>query len=132
MRGCKMPNWCENSVRVHGDPKEVKEFVEFVKSKEQEFDFEKVVPLPNGEGDNQWCVDNWGTKWNACDISVDIEDKEVAEYFFMTAWSPPEEIYWKLKEKFKIDTEESSLYVSWFYNEPNMEICGYLQNENGG
>ena len=36
-----MPNWCENTVRVHGDVEEVKEFIDFVKSEESDFDFEK-------------------------------------------------------------------------------------------
>jgi hypothetical protein len=123
-----MPNWCENSVRVNGDPKEVKEFIEFVKSDDSDFDFEKICPFPNGEWDYDWCINSWGTKWSAQEISTD-HDQEVADYYFDTAWSPPEGIYSELVKKFKIGTEESSLHISWFYNEPNMEICGYLQNE---
>ena len=63
-----MPNWCENEIRVSGDTKKVKAFMKFVKSKDQDFDFEKVIPLPKGEWDYQWCLDNWDTKWNACDV----------------------------------------------------------------
>jgi hypothetical protein len=43
-----------------------------------------------------WCIDNWGTKWNACDI--DWEDD--AHVKFETAWSAPEGIYKALAEAF--------------------------------
>lgn len=127
-----MPNWCENTVRVHGDVEEVKEFIDFVKSEESDFDFEKIKPYPNGKWDYDWCVEHWGTKWNANpeDIVTDHDGMgDVAEYYFDTAWSPPEGIYEELVKKFKIGTEESSLSISWFYHEPNMEFCGYLQND---
>lgn len=40
-----------------------------------------------------WRINNWGTKWNACDSS--ISDNTV---IFETAWSAPENIYRKLSE----------------------------------
>jgi hypothetical protein len=42
------------------------------------------------------------------------------EASFNTAWSPPEDIYNALKEKFE------GMSISWFYDEPGMEIAGYL------
>ena len=40
-----------------------------------------------------WCINNWGTKWNAGDCS--ISDNTV---IFETAWSAPDNIYRKLSE----------------------------------
>tara|TARA_R110000823_G_C15539677_1_gene457949 strand:+ start:81 stop:485 length:405 start_codon:yes stop_codon:yes gene_type:complete len=126
-----MPNWCENEIRVSGDTKKVKAFMKFVKSKDQDFDFEKVIPLPKGEWDYQWCLDNWDTKWNACDVEREYNPKygDEVEYTFNTAWSPPENIFRELKNKFKLNEEGSDIFISWFYREDGMEFSGYLQNE---
>ena len=43
-----------------------------------------------------WCTDNWGTKWNACDVYWS-GDNFVS---FTTAWAVPEPIYQKLSEMF--------------------------------
>jgi hypothetical protein len=127
-----MPNWCQNEIRVCGDTEKVEEFMDFVKSDEQDFDFEKIVPFPNGkEWDYDWCIENWDTKWNACRVEKDFDPKygDEVEYTFDTAWSPPENIFRVLKEKFKFNDKDSELYVSWFYREDGMEFSGYLQNE---
>ena len=68
-----------------------------------------------------WRVHNWGTKWDCYDLS--IEDDEMPNGFqaqFNTAWSPPEDICNAIKEQF------DDLSVSWFYDEPGMEVAGYL------
>lgn len=44
----------------------------------------------------EWCSKNWGTKWNACDSS--IEDADTIE--FCTAWSAPLPIVAELSRKF--------------------------------
>jgi hypothetical protein len=39
----------------------------------------------------EWCIVNWGTKWNAChseDCDV-VETAQMTIYRFSTAWSPP-------------------------------------------
>ena len=68
-----------------------------------------------------WRVQNWGTKWDCYDLSIDECDMPHGfELNFNTAWSPPEEICYALKEKF------DDLSVSWFYDEPGCEVAGYL------
>ena len=47
-------------------------------------------------------------------------DSEILELEFDTAWSPPEEICYALREMFK------EVNISWFYDEPGMECAGYL------
>ena len=142
-----MPNWCQNEIRVSGSEDKVKEFMNFVKSDEQNFDFNSIVPMPKNIfkgalGDKEkekygslnwydWSCDNWGTKWNACNVSVEYNPEygDEVEYYFNTAWSPPEQIFIKLRDKFKLDKEDSELFISWFYREDGMEFSGYLQNE---
>lgn len=46
---------------------------------------------------NDWCIDNWGTKWN----SLLCEAISPDEIFFLTAWDPPIPIISLLGVKFK-------------------------------
>ena len=66
-----------------------------------------------------WCIENWGTKWNCHTVEFE-EDGNQLRYEFDTAWSPPEGIYWKLKELFP------TVHISWFFREEGMEIAGYI------
>ena len=67
-------------------------------------------------------ITNWGTKWDitAKQVEFNYEDSEQLEMEFETAWSPPEPICKRLREMFP----DSSF--SWFYDEPGMELAGYL------
>ena len=70
-----------------------------------------------------WCNDNWTSKWDACDISLDIDEGDFLEYHFDTPWGPPENIYYVLT------VQHPNVYVSWFYDEPGMQIAGYLNKD---
>ena len=68
-----------------------------------------------------WRTQNWGTKWDA--YSMEIDDSEMPHGFevnFETAWSPPEEVCYAIKEQY------DDLSMSWFYDEPGCEVAGYL------
>ena len=68
-----------------------------------------------------WRVQNWGTKWDCYDLT--IEEDELPNGFqatFNTAWSPPEDINTAIREKYP------DVSISWFYDEPGMEVAGYL------
>ena len=67
-----------------------------------------------------WRLQNWDTKWDAYDVSVDGDDPDKLEVEFDTAWSPPEAVCNAIRDKYP------DLEVSWFYDEPGMEIAGYL------
>ena len=67
-----------------------------------------------------WRVQNWDTKWDAYDVSVDDDDPEQLEVSFNTAWAPPESICSAIREQYP------DISVSWFYDEPGCEIAGYL------
>ena len=49
-----------------------------------------------------WSMANWGTKWNAKDTSINMQDREWGsiEIEFETAWSPPYQIFAKMLELF--------------------------------
>ena len=70
-------------------------------------DFRKVIPQPDGLLDMaavgtmpawwEWCIENWGTKWNAWDIEMTFQTNEAENeselvYQFNTAWSPVNQI----------------------------------------
>jgi hypothetical protein len=121
-----MPNWCNNELRITGDKTELECFRAFAKGNgivwdgedeltnvegekvryDYELDFSKFIrptkkelDKPYGSGEAygyHWCVDTWGTKWNACDVEVYPSNNQTGEdeivdeliYSFCTAWSP--------------------------------------------
>ena len=80
--------------------------------------------FPDGTIDDRWYnwrLQNWGTKWDAYEVEIDDSELHYGfEVTFDTAWSPPEEICHAIKEQF------DDVSVSWFYDEPGMEVAGYL------
>lgn len=46
-----------------------------------------------------WCVENWGTKWNAIGCTILQDDPEIIRVRFDTAWSPPQRWFQLLAER---------------------------------
>ena len=132
-----MPNWCHNRVEIYGAGAE--EIADKISSEETPFDFAKIIPEPDyekteveptfepiAESDHRmpkwwdWRVQNWGTKWNSSECEVTIMDDEQIEYTFNTAWGPPEPIIHKLRELYP------DVSITAFYDEPGMELAGYI------
>lgn len=131
-----MPNWCHNRVEIYGEGAE--EIAKKIASEETPFDFAKIIPEPDYDKTDveptfkrensdhrmpkwwDWRVQNWGTKWNSSECEVTIMDDEQVEYTFDTAWSPPEEVILKLRELYP------DVAIVAFYDEPGMEIAGYI------
>ena len=114
------PNWME--IPHNGELPKKRE----MKSPNGEV-FTTVTEFADGSQDTRWYdwrLQNWDTKWDV-NQSVQIEEetwKDELESFqanFNTAWSPPEEICSAIKEQFDVS-------VSWFFDEPGMEVAGYL------
>lgn len=86
-----MPNWvfCNLEVKSKTD-EQLGEFKKKVSNDKTPFTFEKIIPRPPEEEDNwyDWNIGNWGTKWDACDVTL-TEGEKVVNYSFSTAWSPP-------------------------------------------
>ena len=111
-----MPDW-KNTPNSKGElPK-----LEQMKNPKGEV-IHETYNFPDGKNDDRWyhwCIQNWGTKWDACDVGVEYEDSEILALQFNTAWSPPEGVVEKLREKFP------DLSFQCFYDEPGCEIAGY-------
>lgn len=68
---------------------------------------------------HQWRIANWGCKWNAMSIEVWIDDESI--YLeFETPWCPPTHVVDALRDRFP------DAHISAFYDEPGMEMAGYL------
>ena len=113
-----MPNWCWNHLEVHGDEKQLHEFVEKSTTnieRDDEFSFNGTYSMPKTLRitagthlsfiekikkyinirlygyDNwyNWSIANWGTKWDACESNICHNDIYYFAVSFDTAWSPP-------------------------------------------
>ena len=131
-----MPNYCTNYLTIEGNRNTMETIIELVKSEENVFDFEKIVPMPDyiyrgGVGPEEreiygennwydWSCKNWGTKWNSVDSDFDGE-----EFYFLTAWSPCEPVIAALAKMFP-----TMRFTHTFY-ETGMCFCGQGVYENG-
>lgn len=109
-----MPNWCINYCSLdHDDPSMVTKAANALREGKL---FETFVPLPNKEWDYGWCVENWGTKWDATCVDV-FSDDGGANLIFDTAWGPPIAFYEAMEEiGFRIDAT---------YHESGMAFAGH-------
>lgn len=120
-----MPNWVTNYVDIyHDDPAKLagfKEIYEKCASDEENSDrlFSHYLPCPAeliaDGGWYDWCVQNWGTKWDAvrCQPLGDCDPDGGLHLQFETAWAPPTEFYCFMKDQgFNIEAE----YVDEAYN----------------
>ena len=79
----------------------------------------------------KWCIENWGTKWDVCDIWLEdfVETSKVQNshlhWEFSTAWAPP--IEW-LREAAR---QYSTLSFLLTYYEPGMNYAGEASGEEG-
>ena len=147
-----MPNWCANKIELrHEDPDMIRRAVDGFKRGEflQEFipaakELRDTVAghLGNGYaqelnqfkislnqkyfGYSDWydfCVSEWGTKWDVGDAdSFETTEEGVFTAFFDSAWSPPVTAYEKLMDL-------GFTVVAWYY-EPGMAFVGKWDNGN--
>ncbi|WP_052350580.1 hypothetical protein [Paenibacillus gorillae] len=102
-----MPNHITNVITIQApEGRSVKDVIDFVSSEDQSFDFNKLIPMPQEEIDSigtpgisplwyRWSNHNWGTKWNAYEISI---NENVIK--FDTAWASPIPIFKALSKQF--------------------------------
>jgi len=75
-------------------------------------------------GGYEWCCDNWGTKWNACDTTV-IYNDDLLAIAFETAWSPSLPVTQKLSDLYK------STKIVHLFLEPIYGYRGHLVAKAG-
>ena len=139
-----MPNWCSNTVRLtHEDPAMIIRardaltngtfFNEFVPVPKQlsetiassQTDEELTKTNIEKFGYASWydfCVNEWGTKWDTECHSVDIyeDHPDTLEAVFDTAWAPPVPFYEKLERMgFQVEAKyyESGMGFAGMYSE---------------
>lgn len=125
-----MPNWCMNKLTVeHDDPSMLDRFVQAYNKGAVCNEF---IPKPKDVGDDwyDWCVSNWGTKWDVgADIGTEKEERyglrasvvdNQANCSFDSAWAPPIGLYEELVEL--------GYNVKASYFEPGIGYCGIWDN----
>jgi len=140
-----MPNWCDNNITVRGKAEDINAiYQQCLKDDVDLCEAVKPIPAalrnttsPTPEGSEQpvvdgsnnwydWCVNNWGTKWDLCDANYEYEDAGEGEAQIVincqTAWGPPIAIYEHLQSK--------GYYVYATYHEGGMGFAGIWDDGN--
>ena len=112
----------ESLGRKRGEVGELPEYVE-MKNPDGKVIHKGYEFKSTGSQDDRWYNwrnHHWDTKWDIGDVEWGSDEDDFFVCHFDTAWSPPEGILHKLRENFP------DLNFSLFYDEPGMEIAGYL------
>lgn len=104
-------------------PEHFKVLDDRVTALEKEVGFAAAMSVKDGynSGGYEWCIANWGTKWNAYDIGFGYD-----EAYFQTAWRTPLPIWAELSKRFP-DLQLEVEYAS----EDRGNNCGRLIYING-
>ena len=147
-----MPNWCNNTVEIyHKDPAmlervrkgfnagallnefmPVPEDLQIVAGRVGSDEDPKQIELEAQEKRNlekygcknwyDWCVSNWGTKWDVGGDGAEAQDIEGGLMLtFDSAWSPPIDAFATLIEQFDFE-------IRAMYYEPGMAFAGIWDN----
>lgn len=130
-----MPNHCFNRVTLSGPSADISHLSDLLcvpaDNGTTTITFAKLVPEPPGLHDPNpdgspserwydWRLTHWGTKWDVYGVEITGQDAETLSFECITAWGPPEAFVEALRTRFP------NVRVSWFYDEPNCELAGYL------
>ena len=114
-----MPNWCFNYAKFsHEDTEKMDKLRDAIKQRKV---LDSFIPTPpellEGEDWYLWRVNNWGSKWDWCDISILSDHGDTLTLQFNTAWSPTLNAYdW---------FNEAGWWVDAYYSEGGMGFCGH-------
>jgi hypothetical protein len=130
-----MPN--NTDVRVYIDHPNKNRIDDMEKIFSEDYPFNMIIPMPddilrdnltmeqrkasNGRNWYDWCVENWGTKWDAYNIGTQRLSDTSLYVMMETAWSPPIPIFEKLVE---LGFEISAYYLDEGWNYIGMFECG--------
>lgn len=92
-----MPNHIQNNLKFKATDEQFDEIVNLMYGEESEFDFNNLIPMPDGVDWYSWCCANWNTKWNSYEVEIDPEEKTIR---FLTAWSSVPPIVRELSMRF--------------------------------
>jgi hypothetical protein len=104
---------------------------EMLRSEESGFEYERMGKIYHDNIERygcptwyEWHIQNWGTKWDACEPAMTHEKHETI-YTFDTAWSPPEKVIIALSKRFP------NLMMTLEFREPGMAFEGTLVCKGG-
>ncbi len=117
-----MPNYCCGSLSIDCPNHVFEQIKDFVQGEKTLFDFEKILPMPDDADWYDWRCTNWGTKWNAQDVSLNGQ-----VYVFWTAWSSCSPVIAALAKRFP----EAVFRYTYTYHESGMCLCGVDEYKNG-
>ena len=119
-----MPNWNANQVTLrNADPYAIDRVVKAYQEGRLFSEFNPCPPnLLETEEWYNWCVSNWGTKWDVggADCWFDRKTTTEVELNFESAWSPPIAFFQSL--------EELGFEVEAYFYEPGMCFFGSYCN----
>jgi hypothetical protein len=118
-----MPNWCSNTATISGPRPVIDEIRNILSDREQDSRLLKWMrPMPEDQEENwyDWCVTNWGTKWDITNafVSDDTEEDSIT-FSFDTAWGSPVEAFrhWAQQDgrvNYRLSyIEEGMMFVGW-------------------
>ena len=115
-----MPNDFGNTVTIIGHKEDLDLF------EEHQLSFSYFSPCPVQEEVVDWCYENWGTKWDPYDITIERNGENGIEFRFSTAWSPPVPFLKHLL------TQYPRCWIKLQFGEPMMMYAGiwigYMKN----
>ena len=115
-----MPNWCNNSLTIsHKDADTFDNLMALIRADGDGNLFQHIKPMPEELHDTtcpddnpnwyEWSVENWGSKWDACNLVWD-DYGDIVTFSFDTAWSPPLPVYEALAD---MGFEVQAYYVEY-------------------
>jgi hypothetical protein len=114
----KMPNWCENHAEITHDDDDMMARLNAAAERASRLPYPPIgffgefVPFPEGQGwTREWCLANWGTKWDASGMTGGD-----GSFIFTTAWGPPIAFYRAM--------ERLGFEVRALYAEPGTHLVG--------
>lgn len=79
------------------------------------------------QGGYEWCINNWGTKWELnADVDIDRYNANAVCYSFDTAWNPPLGVVQAMSKKFP------TLLFTITYCDESTYDCIYTEEYKGG
>lgn len=107
--------------KVYDDEKEIRKMEELKGNEKKNAEIIQALKEKTEFNSHDWCISNWGTKWNSCRAEIIKEDKNHLVYTFETAWSPPLPVIVKLSSLFP------TLKFLLEYYERGNGFCGKLE-----
>jgi len=143
-----MPNWCDNTISISGPAEKLSPIFTKLKEDDSSGLCSILHPMPEntfmgnlGQDERKkcaeenipnwydWCVSNWGTKWDTSDGDWTYEDagdgNAILTGSFQSAWGPPVGVYTHCQEA------HPDLHIEAMYYEGGCAFAGMWNSIDG-